>query len=79
MLKLTVVRRDEIVSWGGAFLADYAMRLSDDERSVLAGDKGETLRKALETVVRYGEVFGADSLADVEKPVHLVTSFGVPL
>jgi hypothetical protein len=55
------------------------MSLTDDEREVLGGSKGEVLRKALESVVRYGEVFGAEKLAKVEHPIHMVTSFGIPL
>jgi len=55
------------------------MSLTDDEREVLGGARGEVLRKALESVVRYGEVFGAEKLAKVEHPVHMVTSFGIPL
>lgn len=56
-----------------------AMRLTDEERAVLGGAKGETLRKAMETVVRFGDVFGADRLVDLDHGVHLVTSFGIPL
>ena len=55
------------------------MKLSDDEQAILSGGGGETMRKALESVVRYGEVFGAERLADVEHAVHLVTSFGIPM
>lgn len=55
------------------------MRLTEEERDILAGKRGETLRKALESVVRFGDIFGADSLVDLDHGVHLVTSFGIPL
>ena len=55
------------------------MSLTEEEKAVLSGKKGETLRKALESVVRYGEVFGAERLAEVSHPIHMVTSFGIPL
>ena len=64
---------------GGVILADYKMTLTLDEQDILDGKKGDTLAKALETVVRYGEVFGAKELANVKQPVHLVTSFGIPI
>lgn len=60
-------------------MADYKMTLTLDEQDILDGKKGDTLAKALETVVRYGEVFGAKELANVKQPVHLVTSFGIPI
>ncbi|GAB1481988.1 hypothetical protein MASR2M78_08030 [Treponema sp.] len=41
------------------------MRLSKAEQAILSGDKGETLRKALETIVRFGDVFGADTDAKI--------------
>lgn len=56
-----------------------SMRLSEEEGKLLAGEGGETLRKALESVIRYGELFGATELAPLDGPVHLVTSFGIPL
>ncbi len=55
------------------------MRLTDEERAVLAGNSGEAKRKAMETIVRFGDVFGADRLVDLDHGVHLVTSFGIPL
>ena len=58
---------------------EYAMQLTGEERAILEGKQGETLRKALESVVLYGQIFGAERLAPVEGSVHLVTSFGIPL
>ena len=57
----------------------HAMRLSAEETDILAGKRGDTLRKAMESVVRFGDVFGADCLVDLDHGVHLVTSFGIPL
>lgn len=60
-------------------MANYKMSLTDEERHILDGGKGETLRKALESVVRYGEIFDAKKLTKVEHSIHMVTSFGIPL
>ena len=54
------------------------MQLTDEQRAILAGEKGETLAKVMETLVRYGELFGADSMVPVTSRYnHLVTSFGL--
>ncbi len=55
------------------------MKLTKAEHAILSGEKGETLRKTMETIVRFGDVFGADGLVDLTHGVHLVTSFGIPL
>lgn len=52
------------------------MDLAEDERSILLGERGETLRKALTAVVRYGELFDADRLVPVSAAPHFITSFG---
>jgi len=54
-----------------------SMRLSADEEAILEGKKGEALRKALESIVRFGETFGATELVPLDGAVHLVTSFGL--
>lgn len=54
------------------------MKLTKEQEAVLSGSKGETMAKVMETIVRYGEIFGADSLVPVtSKYNHLVTSFGL--
>ncbi|MFA5321543.1 MAG: aconitase X [Smithella sp.] len=58
---------------------EYSMLLTDEEKAILEGKQGETMRKALESVVLYGQIFGAQNLAPIEGSVHLVTSFGIPL
>ncbi len=54
------------------------MFLTDEQKAILNGEKGETLAKVMESVIRYGELFGADKLIPVtSKYNHLVTSFGL--
>lgn len=52
------------------------MELSAEEKEILEGKKGETLRKVMETVVRFGQAFGARRLVPITHAPHLVTSFG---
>lgn len=57
---------------------EYKMQLTDEQQALLAGEKGETLAKVMETLVRYGELFGADRMVKVTSEYnHLVTSFGL--
>ena len=54
------------------------MILTEEQKAILNGEKGETLAKVMESVVRYGELFGAEKLVPVtSKYNHLVTSFGL--
>ena len=54
------------------------MFLNEEQKAILNGEKGETLSKVMQTVVRYGELFGAEKLIPVtSKYNHLVTSFGL--
>ena len=55
------------------------MELTQEEREILEGKQGETLQKVMESVILYGEVFGAKRLVSLDGPVHLVTSFGIPI
>ena len=56
------------------------MFLTDEQKAILNGSKGETMAKVMETVVRYGELFGAERLVPVtSKYNHLVTSFGLKM
>lgn len=57
----------------------FQMELSVEEQEILDGKKGETLQKAMKSVVLYGETFGARKLVPIQGPVHLVTSFGVSI
>ena len=54
------------------------MQLNQELRSVLEGRKGATLQKVLQTMMRYGELFGADEMVPITSRYnHLVTSFGL--
>ena len=54
------------------------MKLSKEQQEILDGKKGDTLSKVMQTIVRYGELFGAEKLVPVtSKYNHLVTSFGL--
>ena len=57
---------------------DHKMKLTDEQQAILDGSRGETMAKGMETLVRYGELFGADEMVPVtSKYNHLVTSFGL--
>lgn len=56
-----------------------SMNLSDEDIEILEGKRGPALQKAMKSIVLYGEAFGAKRLLPLSGPVHLVTSFGIPL
>lgn len=54
------------------------MNLTNEQQAILNGEKGDTLARIMKTLVRYGELFGADSMVPVTSTYnHLVTSFGL--
>jgi len=54
------------------------MNLTDEQNEIRNGSKGEIQRKIMETLIRYGELFGADSMiAITSEHNHLVTSIGI--
>jgi len=54
------------------------MNLTAEQQAILNGEKGDTLARIMKTLIRYGELFGADSMISVtSKYNHLVTSFGL--
>ena len=54
------------------------MYLTPEQQHILDGGKGETLAKVMKTMVKYGEIFGAEKLVPVTSEYnHLVTSFGL--
>ena len=55
---------------------DTKMKLTQDEIDILKGSQGDTMRKVMETLVRYGDASGAEIFVPIEGPVHLVTSVG---
>ena len=56
------------------------MFLTDEQNDMLKGKKGKTYAKVMETLVRYGELFGAEKMIDISSEYnHLVTSFGLKM
>ncbi len=54
------------------------MMLSTEQEEILNGSKGQVMAKVMETMIRYGELFGAESMVPItSKCNHLVTSFGL--
>ncbi len=54
------------------------MNLTKEQQAILDGEKGDVLARVMKTLVRYGELFGADSMVPVTSTYnHLVTSFGL--
>ena len=54
------------------------MNFTTEQQAILNGEKGDTLARIMKTLVRYGELFGADSMVPVTSTYnHLVTSFGL--
>ena len=57
---------------------EYKVKLTDEQKAILEGSKGEALAKVMETLVRYGELFGATEMVPLtSKYNHLVTSIGI--
>ncbi len=57
---------------------EYKMKLTPEQQEILNGSRGETMAKVMQTLIRYGELFGADEMVPVTgKYNHLVTSFGL--
>lgn len=38
----------------------YKMKLTDEEKEILHGSKGEVMAKVMKTLVLYGDAFGAE-------------------
>ena len=55
------------------------MKLTQEEKDILAGSQGETMAKIMKTVVEFGDVFNAKKLVPITHDAHLVTSFGIGL
>lgn len=59
-------------------MIDYKMELNEEQLAILNGEKGEVMQQVLETIVLFGDIFGAKRLVPVtHKDTHLVTSFGL--
>ena len=56
------------------------MFLTPEQQAILDGAQGETMAKVMQTLVMYGEAFGADKMVPVTSDYnHLVTSFGLKM
>ena len=54
------------------------MNLTKEQQAILDGAQGEVLAKVMKTLVRYGELFGAERMVPITGEYnHLVTSFGL--
>ena len=54
------------------------MILNEEQQAILNGEKGETLKKVMKTLVMYGDAFEAEKLVPITSEYnHLVTSFGL--
>ena len=55
----------------------YSMELTPEEIDILNGEQGVTLQKAMKTIVKYGDTFGATRLAALDGPIHVVNASGL--
>jgi predicted aconitase len=54
------------------------VHLTQEQKALLDGQKGEAMAKVMKTLVMYGQTFGADRMVPVtSENGHLVTSFGL--
>ena len=56
----------------------HQMKLTQEEQDIMDGKKGEMLAKVMKTVVRHGNLFGADKLVDLGGHPHSSTFIGTP-
>ena len=56
----------------------HKMTLTQEEQDILNGSKGPVMAKVLETIVRHGELFGAERLADCGGRPHSSLYTGGP-
>lgn len=57
---------------------EVKMRLTDEQLAILNGSQGATMAKIMQTIVMFGEIFGAEELIPLTHlNGHLVTSFGI--
>lgn len=59
-------------------MIETKMKLTQEEIDILNGNQGETLKKTMETLVRYGDAYGAGCLVPLDGAIHMVCSFGMP-
>ena len=51
------------------------LQLTPEEQAIMDGEKGEMLQKVMQTVVTFGELFGAEKLVDLQAAPHLAMSW----
>ena len=56
----------------------HQMKLTQEEQDIMDGKKGDILAKVMKTVVRHGNLFGAEKLADLGGNPHSSTFLGSP-
>ncbi|GMG87795.1 aconitase X [Biformimicrobium ophioploci] len=56
----------------------HKMTLTQEEQDILNGSKGETMAKVLKTIVKHGELFGAERLVDCNGAPHSSLYTGGP-
>lgn len=59
-------------------MIETKMKLTQEEKDILKGSRGETMRKTMETLVRYGDAYGAEYFVPLDGAIHLVCSMGMP-
>ncbi len=52
------------------------MKFTAEEQDIMDGKKGPLLQKSIKTIIAYGQLFGADSLVDLDHAPHLAMSWG---
>ena len=50
----------------------YLMELTPEEIDIITGNQGPTLKKAMKTIVKYGDTFGSPRLVPLDGPIHVV-------
>lgn len=53
------------------------MEMTPDQAAMLRGERGEIMQKIMETLVRYGEAFGAKRMVALDGPTHSVSSYAL--
>ena len=50
------------------------MQLTQEELEIFNGEKGPVMQKLMQTIVRFGDCFGAKKLVNLDGPMHLVNT-----
>jgi predicted aconitase len=52
------------------------LKLTPAEQDIMDGKQGELLQKAMQTICRYGQLFGAEKLVELDCAPHMAMSWG---